>query len=232
METSLGYRLMPGVVPLLQELSESGALLGPVTDNIEGAARIKRHSSRRGRRSCNGLEPSKNIVRGFQAFELLLRRQPSWCGHVRFLALLAPPRTDLVEYESYGLECLVEADRIIAEFGSNDWRPIEVRVEESYVQAFAAYGLYDVLLVNAVVDGMNLVAMESPLVNERGGVLVLSRHASAWKRLEDHAVPTNPFDIDETTKALGDALSMPEDERARRARGCHGSSWSRHLLGG
>lgn len=40
-DASPGYRIMPGVVPLLRELGSAGTLLGLVTGNIEGAARIK-----------------------------------------------------------------------------------------------------------------------------------------------------------------------------------------------
>jgi len=165
------------------------------------------------------LELTKNILRGFLAYELLLRRRPSWRGRVRFLALLSPSRMDLPEYREYAEECLAEADRINRELGDEAWAPIEVRFREDYLGALAAYGLYDVLLVNPVIDGMNLVAMEGPLLNRRHGVLVLSRNAGAFGRLGRYAVPVNPFDVRETADALATALDMPTDDRARRARG-------------
>lgn len=165
------------------------------------------------------LELTKNILRGFLAYELLLRRQPSWRGRVRFLALLSPSRMDLPEYRAYAQECLAGADRINRELGEEGWTPIEVRFREDYLGALAAYGVYDVLLVNPVIDGMNLVAMEGPLLNRRHGVLVLSRNAGAFGRLGRYAVPVNPFDLRETADALATALDMPADDRARRARG-------------
>jgi trehalose 6-phosphate synthase len=165
------------------------------------------------------LELSKNIVRGFQAYELLLRRDPSWQGRVVFLAMLSPSRMELEEYRVYTEECLAEAERINRELGDEDWRPIEVQLRDDYVGALAAYGLYDVLFVNPVFDGMNLVAMEGPLLSRRHGVLVLSRNAGAYGRLGRYAVPVNPFDLDEMAGALGRALDMPIDERQRRARG-------------
>ncbi len=165
------------------------------------------------------LELTKNILRGFLAYELLLRRESSWRGRVRFLALLSPSRMDLPEYREYAEECLAEADRINQELGEQDWAPVEVRFREDYRGALAAYGLYDVLLVNPVIDGMNLVAMEGPLLNRRHGVLVLSRNAGAFGRLGRYAVPVNPFDVRETADALAAALDMPADDRARRARG-------------
>ena len=92
-------------------------------------------------------------------------------------------------------------------------------MKDDYVGAIAAYGLYDVLFVNPVIDGMNLVAMEGPLLNRRRGVLVLSRNAGAYGRLGRYALPVNPFDLDEMADALEQALTMPVDERTRRSRG-------------
>ena len=165
------------------------------------------------------LELTKNIVRGFKAYELLLEHDPSWRSRVRFLAMLSPSRVELPEYREYTEACLTEAERINARLGEPDWTPIEVRARDDYVGAIAAYGLYDVLFVNPVIDGMNLVAMEGPLLNRRHGVLVLSRNTGAYGRLGRYAVPVNPFDVRETADALAQALEMPRDERARRARG-------------
>jgi trehalose 6-phosphate synthase len=165
------------------------------------------------------LELTKNIVRGFQAYELLLRRDPSLRGRIRFLALLSPSRTDVPQYVQYAQETIAEAERINDELGDDDWTPIELRLREDYVGALAAYGIYDVLMVNPVIDGMNLVAMEGPLMNRRHGVLVLSRNAGAFGRLGRYAVPVNPFDLVEMADALQTALDMPMDERSRRARG-------------
>jgi trehalose 6-phosphate synthase len=165
------------------------------------------------------LELTKNIVRGFQAFELFLRRNPSWIGRVRFLALLSPSRMDLPEYRTYTEACVAEAARINAEVGEGGWTPIELRLRDDYPAALAAYGLYDVLFVNPVIDGMNLVAMEGPILNRRHGVLVLSRNAGAFGRLGRYALAVNPFDLGEMADAVGEALEMPLDERTRRARG-------------
>ncbi len=165
------------------------------------------------------LELSKNIIRGFQAYELLLRRDPSWQGRVRFLALLSPSRTELPEYRTYTEECLAEAERINRELGTADWRPIEVWMRDDYLGALAVYGVYDVLFVNPVFDGMNLVAMEGPLLNRRQGVLVLSRNTGAFGRLGRYALSVNPFDVRESADALAAALAMPLEERMRRARG-------------
>jgi trehalose 6-phosphate synthase len=164
------------------------------------------------------LELTKNIVRGFRAYEVFLRQHPEWHRRVRFLALLSPSRTELPEYRTYAEECVAEAERVNGELGDEGWQPIEVRVRDDYIGAIAAYGLYDVLLVNPIFDGMNLVAMEGPALNRRAGVLVLSRNAGAYWRLGKHALEVNPFDVQETAQAIAHALEMPLEERTRRAR--------------
>lgn len=211
------------VLVRIHPISVDGRALRESAAEPEARRRRREINRRRGNHRLilrvDRLELSKNIVRGFQAYELLLRRTPSWHGRVSFLALLSPSRMELDAYRAYAEECLAEAARINRELGEQDWSPIDIHVQDDYVGAVAAYGLYDVLMVNPVIDGMNLVAMEGPLLNRRHGVLVLSRNAGAFGRLGRYAVPVNPFDIGEMADALATALDMPMDERQRRARG-------------
>jgi len=165
------------------------------------------------------MEPSKNILRGFLGFELMLQKHPEWRGRVVFLALLSPSREEVPAYRDYGEDCRATADRINAAYGKEDWTPIVLKVQEDFTYAVAAYGLYDAMVVNPVHDGMNLVAMEGPVVNRHAGVLILSRNAGSFGRLGKHAVAINPFDLSETADAIREALEMGEEERVRRARG-------------
>jgi trehalose 6-phosphate synthase len=165
------------------------------------------------------LELSKNIVRGFQAFETFLHDRPDWHGKVRFLSLLPASRTEIPEYQVYAERVREMVDIINSKFGGAGWQPIEMRTDESYARAVAAYGIYDTLLVNPIFDGMNLVAMEGPLVNRQQGSLVLSQNAGAFARLGRHALAVNPFDVAETAEAIAAGLEMPREERVRRARG-------------
>jgi trehalose 6-phosphate synthase len=72
------------------------------------------------------------------------------------------------------------------------------------------------LLVNAIFDGMNLIAKEAPLLNERDGVLVLSENTGAHEELGRWAITVNPFDVVGQAEALHEALELPlEDRRAR-----------------
>jgi trehalose 6-phosphate synthase len=162
-------------------------------------------------------DPSKNAVRGFTAFGLLLERHPEHRGRVSMLALLDPSRQDVPEYADYLAAIEAEAAAVNERFGTGAWRPVDLRVDDDFPRSVAAYKHYDVLLVNAVFDGMNLVAKEAPLVNERDGVVVLSENAGAHEELGEWAVTVNPFDVDGQAEALHEALTMPAQERRRRA---------------
>lgn len=164
------------------------------------------------------LEPSKNIVRGFLAFEEMLELHPEHQGQVKFLALLVPSRLGVDEYQTYLDEVMAAAGRINATYGTSEWEPVRVLVGDSYPRAVAAMHHYDVLLVNAIVDGMNLVAKEGPVLNRRHGVLVLSERAGARQQLEPGALIVSPCDVYATAEALHQALTMPASERQERAR--------------
>ncbi len=163
------------------------------------------------------VEPSKNIVRGFNAYETLLERHPELHGEVRFLAFLVPSRTHIRQYQRYLEEVDAAIKQVNDRFRTPDWTPIQVFYENNYTQAIAAMRHYDVLLVNAVIDGMNLVAKEGPIVNQRDGVLVLSEAAGAYEQLRVGALPVAPADIEGAARALYEALTMPVEERRRRA---------------
>jgi trehalose 6-phosphate synthase len=162
-------------------------------------------------------EPSKNIVRGFLAFEEMLALYPEHRGQVQFLALLVPSRMDVEEYRDYLDELMAAAGRINAGYGTSEWEPVRVLVGDSYPRAVAALQLYDVLLVNSIADGMNLVAKEGPIVNQRDGVLVLSEGAGAHQQLEPGAIVISPCDVYATAEALHQALVMSPEERLERA---------------
>jgi trehalose 6-phosphate synthase len=163
------------------------------------------------------IEPSKNIVRGFQAFEEMLNSYPEHQGRVKFLAILVPSRMDLGEYQDYLDEVMAAAGRINATFSTGNWEPIRILVGEKYERAVAAMQCYDVLLVNSIADGMNLVAKEGPVVNRRQGQLVLSERTGAREQLESAAIVISPCDISATANALHGALTMSKGERRERA---------------
>jgi trehalose 6-phosphate synthase len=163
------------------------------------------------------MDLSKNIVRGFHAYDRMLERYPQMREQVTFLARCQPSRGDIPEYARYAEDIQNVAGEINEKHATGSWRPIELSMEDDFPLSVAAYKNYDVLHVNAVRDGMNLIAKEAVIANEKNGVLLLSENAGAHEELGEHALTVNPFDIDEQADALYEALTMPEDERARRA---------------
>jgi trehalose 6-phosphate synthase len=190
--------------------SPAGANAGEALRSLVGGRRTIVRSDR--------MEPSKNIVRGMLAFEELLTAHPEWRGEVVHVALSYPSRQGLAEYLAYGADVEHTAERINRAFATGSWTPIVLLVDDDRARSLAALSSYDVLLVNPVRDGLNLVAKEGPLLNGVDGVLVLSREAGAWEELSSAgAVGVNPFDVVATAEALHGALRMDPGERARRA---------------
>ena len=162
------------------------------------------------------LEPSKNIIRGFAAFETLMERYPSLRGSTTFLAFLVPSRTSIREYRDYGRKVQDAADRINARFARAGQQVVRIFYENDYAQALAGLTIADVVLVNPLIDGMNLVAKEAAVVNQRDGVLVLSETAGAYDQMADGVLPVAPVDLIGTAEALARGLSMPPGERRSR----------------
>jgi len=158
-------------------------------------------------------DPSKNIVRGFIAYEKLLRYHPELRGWVQFWAFLQPSRQDVSAYVRYLRQIRQTASRINSELGTAEWEPIRLEIAESERKAVAALKNFDVLLVNPVYDGLNLVAKEGALVNQKNGVVVLSENAGAHEELRGSVLSINPFDVEATASQLYSALTMPLEER-------------------
>ena len=161
-------------------------------------------------------ELSKNIVRGLAAYRELLITQPQWRGRVTHLAFAYPSRHDLPEYREYTASVQRMAQEIVDEFSTEDWNPLVLQVNDDYARSLAAFQLADVLLVNPVRDGMNLVAKEGPLLSRRNCAVVLSREAGAAADLAEGALLVNPYDVTATAQALHEALCMNDAERQRR----------------
>jgi len=162
-------------------------------------------------------ELSKNIVRGLEAYRELLRTRPEWHEKVVHLAFAYPSRHDLPEYRAYTGVVQRVAREVNEEFARPGWLPVHLEVRDDYPRSLAAYTLADVLLVNPLRDGMNLVAKEGPVLSERGLSLVLSRQAGAADELGADAHLVNPYDVGQTARALHDALSTPPAVRAARS---------------
>jgi trehalose 6-phosphate synthase len=164
-------------------------------------------------------ELSKNIVRGLHAYRELLRTRPEHRGRVVHLAFAYPSRHDLPEYREYTAAVQRTAREVNEEFAEPGWLPVHLEVRDDYPRSLAALRVADVLLVNPLRDGMNLVAKEGPVLSEHGLALVLSREAGAADELGRDALVVHPLDVSQTAAALHEALQMdPADRAARTAR--------------
>jgi trehalose 6-phosphate synthase len=162
------------------------------------------------------IELSKNIVRGFLAYDELLERWPEHRATVTLGAFVYPSREGLPEYLAYRQEVETLARTINQRWGGPewpDWQPIVLDASDNFPRSVAALRRYDVLLVNPIRDGLNLVAKEGPLVNENDGIVLLSTEAGAIDELGGAVRPLNPYDVSATAEALHDALTTAPDER-------------------
>jgi trehalose 6-phosphate synthase len=160
---------------------------------------------------------SKNVLRGFTAFDTFLQQHPEFREQVTFIAHLQPSRQDVPEYAEYleRIEALVAV--VNHRHGTTDWMPIDLKIYENFPEAVARYKHFDLLMVNSIFDGMNLVAKEAPAVNTRDGVLMLSENTGSHEELADCALSVNPFDIQEQADAIYRALTMDAEEKRVRA---------------
>ncbi len=160
---------------------------------------------------------SKNVLRGFTAFDTFLQEHPEFRERVTFIAHLQPSRQDVPEYAEYleRIEALVAV--VNHRHGTTDWMPIDLRIYENFPEAVARYKHFDLLMVNSIFDGMNLVAKEAPAVNTRDGVIMLSENTGSHEELGDCTLTVNPFDIQEQADTIYRALTMNAEERRLRA---------------
>jgi trehalose 6-phosphate synthase len=187
----------------------------------EEVASYERELLRR-RRDCliirvDRADLSKNVLRGFTAFDAFLQQHPEFRERVTFIAHLQPSRQDVTEYQEYleRIEALVAV--VNHRHGTTDWMPIDLRIYENFSEAVARYKHFDLLMVNSIFDGMNLVAKEAPAVNTRDGVVMLSENTGSHEELGDCTLTVNPFDIQEQADTIHRALTMNPEERALRA---------------
>jgi trehalose 6-phosphate synthase len=163
------------------------------------------------------IDPSKNIVRGFLAFDRLLEARPDLRGRVVFVAMLNASRQGMAEYLAYANEVEQAAARVNDRWATRGWQPVTLDVRDDFARTIAGLGRYDVLLVNPLRDGLNLVAKEGPLLNRNEGTVCLSREAGAFEELGPAVMEVHPYDLDQTAGVLAEALDAEAGVRTERA---------------
>ncbi len=200
--------------PDLDDLQEVGS------SDAAADARLRLENHLDGRRAIvrvDRIEPSKNVVRGFLAFAEFLEQHPEWHDRVCFVANLNPSREALASYQTYRADVEDIAERINDQWARGSWLPVILDTRDDFPRSVAALQRADVILVNPIRDGLNLVAMEGPLVNQHHAALCLSREAGAHDLIGDHALAINPFDVSQTAEALNQGLTMDDTERGLRS---------------
>jgi trehalose 6-phosphate synthase len=181
----------------------------------------------------------KNLVRGFSAYEALLRRMPRLAEDYWFCAIVTPPRLQTDRHYQYQATCDEAVKRINSEFADGNAVSL-IYPDNSGSQryrAVAALALSSATLVNPTYDGLNLVAKESLVINPHAPLL-LSTNAGVYPQLAGAALPVQPFDIVSTTDALEHALQAPNaydrkevDACVTRLRGERTTAWLSAILG-
>lgn len=211
-----GHRTMTRAYPISISVSEERRIVNSAAGRRE-AEKIQPYLNELTIMRVDRMEPTKNILRGFQAYDLLLENHPELRGKVNFLAFLVPSRQSLPIYRRYSTDVINSIEEINKRYGTRQWTPIHAFCDNDRPRALAAMQYYDVLLVNPIIDGMNLVAKEGPVVNTKDGVLVLSRTTGAFQQLGKGSIPTSPLDIMETAENLYKALTLSAEERHLKA---------------
>ena len=211
-----GHRTLVRAYPTSIDVEEMRRI-GGSPRALEYEGRLKARTAEHTIVRVDRTEPSKNILRGFRAYETFLARHPEFHERVTFLAFLVPSRTHIKQYERYTEETNSLIRNINSTYGTSTWSPVQAFEENNYTQAIAGMRLYDTLLVNPVADGMGLVAKEGPIVNTRDGVLILSESTGAFGQLKEGALAVAPADLEGTAEAFYQAVTMPMEERERRA---------------
>jgi trehalose 6-phosphate synthase len=164
-------------------------------------------------------DPSKNIIRGFKAYDLFLEKNSEFHGKITFFITGMSTRESVKEYQEYKSAVSKIIDEINEKYSKDGWKPIIPHFEAEYSLVTAALKNYDCLLVNSIHDGMNIVPKEGAIVNENNGVLILSETTGAHDELKEYSISINALDIAQTAKAIYKAVKMEQNEREKRLKG-------------
>jgi len=215
----LGFTPTTFVSPLTPDADDLARVAASQASRREAAELEDALQGRRLILRVDRIELSKNLLRGFWAYDELLRTYPEWREQVVFGAFVYPSREGLAEYLAYRHETETLAAAINDRWRTPGWEPIVLRTSDNFPRSVAALTRYDVLLVNPIRDGLNLVAKEGPLLNRRDGVLALSREAGVWEELGGTALEVNPFDVAGTADVLARGLAMTPAKRRAHGTG-------------
>ncbi len=162
---------------------------------------------------------SKNIIRGFQAYELFLDTHPEYLEGIKFLVTGKATRENLDDYKKYRQDIEEIIDKINLKYSTDDWQPITEIFDAPYELVIAALKNYDCLMVNPICDGMNIVSKEGAILNKKNGILILSKEAGSYDELKNYVLKVDPYDVSGTANAIFQAVNMNKKERTYKMEG-------------
>lgn len=168
--------------------------------------------------SVDRIDYSKGLIERFNAFSAFLKQYPEYHQTVTDLQIACPCRMDIPAYEKLYNRVKAKVDEINAEFGLDNWSPINCTNETiGHEQLMQLYRQSDICWVNSLKDGMNLVAKEYIAAQDDRdpGVLILSKYAGSADQMPE-ALIVDPNCSKSMVKALKKALMMSKSERTER----------------
>ncbi|WUR03814.1 alpha-trehalose-phosphate synthase (TPS1) [Vairimorpha necatrix] len=159
----------------------------------------------------------KGIPNRVQGYTDFLKKFPEHIEDTVFLQIGVPSRTGVVEYKGY-TECV---NKLVADSNSKigDIDNTNIYLQNDSVDfntLCALYYISDILLITSLRDGMNLVAMEYVSCSyDKHGVLILSEFTGVTSTLPG-SLGVNPWNIDEISEKIKEALEMSPEEREKR----------------
>jgi len=163
------------------------------------------------------MDYTKGILERFLSIERFFDKYPEWKGKFSFIQIAAPTRSSIKEYQKFGNELKITAERINTKYSTKNWPAVILLAEHfNHHQVIEYYRQSTLCFVSSLHDGMNLVAKEYIAAKEKeDGVLILSQFTGAAMELPE-AIIVNPYNIDQCADAIKMALDMPEAEKHGR----------------
>jgi trehalose 6-phosphate synthase len=164
------------------------------------------------------LDYSKGVLEKLQGIEMFLSDNPNWVKKFQYVQISQAPQSNDEHYTAYADAVAVKIEEINSRFGDESWKPVVHLDKELTQKELAAwYQAADVLAVNPVRDGLNLIAKEFVACRQdEQGVLLLSKKAGCAAELSQGAVDVDPTSSASFARGLSQALIMEPDEKRRR----------------
>ncbi|RKY32349.1 MAG: trehalose-6-phosphate synthase [Candidatus Omnitrophota bacterium] len=165
------------------------------------------------------IDYTKGIPERLLAVDRLLEKHPELKEKIVFLQMGEISRIHIPKYKALNDEINALVEQINWKHSTEGWKPvILVRRHLSFHELLAFYRLGDICIVSSLHDGMNLVAKEFiSSRSDEGGMLVLSQFTGAARELIE-SITINPYDRDQFSQGILEAIKLPDKERIRRMR--------------